>query len=239
MSLPKIDAPTYELILPSSNRKIKYRPFLVKEEKLLIIAMESEDMSQIASAIKQVLTNCIITRGIKIEKLSTFDIEYLFLNVRGKSVGETVDVLLTCPDDGETQVPVKIALSDIQVQRDPGHTDTIKLNDEYFMKMRYPSLDEFVKENFDPEDVGQIDQSFEMIAKCIEQVYNEEESWAGSDHTTEELLEFVEGLGSTQFKDIENFFTTMPKLSHTVTIKNPNTGIESDVVVEGLASFFS
>src|SRR5210317_421222 len=185
MSLPKIDAPTYELILPSSNRKIKYRPFLVKEEKLLIIAMESEDMSQIASAIKQVLTNCIITRGIKIEKLSTFDIEYLFLNVRGKSVGETVDVLLTCPDDGETQVPVKIALSDIQVQRDPGHTDTIKLNDEYLMKMRYPSLDEFVKENFDPEDVGQIDQSFEMIAKCIEQVYNEEESWAGSDHTTE------------------------------------------------------
>ena len=239
MSLPKIDAPTYELILPSSNRKIRYRPFLVKEEKLLIIAMESEDMSQIASAIKQVLTNCIITRGIKIDKLSTFDIEYLFLNVRGKSVGESVDVLLTCPDDGETQVPVTIALSDIQVQKDPEHTDTIKLNDEYYMKMRYPSLDEFVKDNFDPEDVGQIDQSFEMIAKCIEQVYNEEESWAGSDHTHKELIEFVENLGTTQFQSIEKFFATMPKLSHTVKVRNPNTGVESDVVLEGLASFFS
>jgi hypothetical protein len=239
MALPKIDAPTYELTLPSSGRKIKYRPFLVKEEKLLIIAMESEDMGQIAGAIKQVLSNCIITRGIKIDKLSTFDIEYLFLNVRGKSVGESVEVLLTCPDDGETQVPVTIALSDIQVQKDPEHTDTIKLNDEYYLKMRYPSLEEFVKENFESEGIEQIEQSFEMIAKCVEQVYNEEESWAGSDHTEEELLEFVEGLGSSQFKDIEKFFSTMPKLSHTVTIKNPNTGVESDVVVEGLASFFN
>jgi hypothetical protein len=211
----------------------------VKEEKLLIIAMESEDMGQIAGAIKQVLSNCIITRGIKIDKLSTFDIEYLFLNVRGKSVGESVEVLLTCPDDGETQVPVTIALSDIQVQKDPEHTDTIKLNDEYYLKMRYPSLEEFVKENFESEGIEQIEQSFEMIAKCVEQVYNEEESWAGSDHTEEELLEFVEGLGSSQFKDIEKFFSTMPKLSHTVTIKNPNTGVESDVVVEGLASFFN
>ena len=239
MSLPKIDAPTYELILPSSDRKVKYRPFLVKEEKLLIIAMESEDMGQIADAIKQVLSNCIVSRGIKIDKLSTFDIEYLFLNVRGKSVGESVEVLLTCPDDGETQVPVTIALSDIQVQKDPEHSNVIKLNDEYYLKMRYPSLEEFVKENFDVDGIGQIEQSFEMIAKCIEQVYNEEESWAGSDHTTEELLEFVEGLGSSQFKDIEKFFATMPKLSHTVTIKNPNTGVESDVVVEGLASFFN
>jgi hypothetical protein len=239
MSLPKIDSPTYELILPSSNRKIKYRPFLVKEEKLLIIAMESEDMTQIANAIKQVLDNCIITKGIKIDKLSTFDIEYLFLNVRGKSVGETVEVLVTCPDDGDTQVPVTIALSDIQVQKDSEHSNIIKLNDEYYLKMRYPSLEEFVRENFDADEIGQIEQSFDMIARCVEQIYNEEESWAGSDHTNEELMEFVEGLGSSQFKDIEKFFATMPKLSHTVKVKNPNTGIESDVVVEGLASFFN
>lgn len=239
MSLPKIDAPTYELTLPSSDRKIKYRPFLVKEEKLLIIAMESENMHDIANAIKQVLENCILTRGIKIEKLSTFDIEYLFLNVRGKSVGESVEVLLTCPDDGETQVPTTIALSDIRVQKDPEHTNIIKLNDEFSLKMRYPSLEEFVKENFDAEGIGQIEQSFEMIAKCIEQVYNEEESWAASDHTTEEMVEFVEGLGSSAFKEIEKFFTTMPKLTHTVKIKNPNTGVVSDVIVEGLASFFS
>jgi hypothetical protein len=239
MSLPKIDSPTYELTLPSSNRKIKYRPFLVKEEKLLIIAMESEDMTQIANAIKQVLDNCIITKGIKIDKLSTFDIEYLFLNVRGKSVGETVEVLVTCPDDGDTQVPVTIALSDIQVQKDSEHSNIIKLNDEYYLKMRYPSLEEFVRENFDADEIGQIEQSFDMIARCVEQIYNEEESWAGSDHTNEELMEFVEGLGSSQFKDIEKFFATMPKLSHTVKVKNPNTGIESDVVVEGLASFFN
>ena len=239
MSLPKIDSPTYELILPSSNKKIRYRPFLVKEEKLLIIAMESEDMTQIANTIKQVLDNCIITKGIKIDKLSTFDIEYLFLNVRGKSVGETVEVLVTCPDDGDTQVPVTIALSDIQVQKDPEHSNIIKLNDEYYLKMRYPSLEEFVRENFDADEIGQIEQSFDMIARCVEQIYNEEESWAGSDHTNEELMEFVEGLGSSQFKDIEKFFATMPKLSHTVKVKNPNTGIESDVVVEGLASFFN
>jgi len=238
MSLPKINAPTYELTLPSSDRKVKYRPFLVKEEKLLIIAMESENLGEIATAVKQVISNCILTRGIKVEKLSTFDIEYLFLNIRGKSVGESVDVLLTCPDDGETQVPVTIALSDIQVQRDPDHQNTIKLDEEYFLKMRYPSLNEFVKSNF-VEGEAEIDQSFDMIANCVDQIYTEEESWAASDHTHEELVEFIENLGSTQFQSIEKFFTTMPKLTHTVKVRNPNTGVESEVVLEGLASFFS
>ena len=238
MSLPKIEAPTYELILPSSNRKIRYRPFLVKEEKILVIAMESENMEDITRAVKQVLSNCILTRGIKIEKLSSFDIEYLFLNIRGKSVGETVEVLLTCPDDGETKVTVNIALGDIEVQRDPDHNNIIKLNDDYSMKMRYPSFDEFVQENFS-SSAEEIEGSFEMIAKCVEQVYNQEESWAGSDHSHKEMVEFVEGLGAAQFKSIEQFFMTMPKLSHTVKITNPNTGIESNVVIEGLASFFS
>ena len=239
MPLPKINAPTYELILPSSGRKIKYRPFLVKEEKILIIAMESENMEEIARAMKQVLANCIVTRGIKIEKLSTFDIEYLFLNVRGKSVGETVEVLLTCLDDGETRVPVKIALSDIRVQKDPEHTNIIKLDDTYGLKMRYPSLNEFVQENFTDDGLGQIEQSFDLIAKCVEQIYTEEESWAASDHTDKEMVEFVENLGSTQFKELEKFFTTMPKLSHTVKFKNPKTGADNEVVLEGLANFFN
>lgn len=239
MTLPKINAPTYELVLPSSDRKIKYRPFLVKEEKLLIIAMESENMEEIARAMKQVLANCIVSRGIKVDKLSTFDIEYLFLNVRGKSVGETVEVLLTCPDDGETQVPVTIALSDIKVQRDPEHTNIIKLDDEYSLKMRYPSLQEFVQENFSEEGVQQIEQSFDLIAKCVDQIFTEEESWAASDHTPKEMLEFVENLGSAQFKELEKFFTTMPKLSHTVKFINPNTNSENEVVLEGLANFFN
>ena len=238
MTLPKINAPTYELTLPSSARKVKYRPFLVKEEKLLIIAMESENLKEIATAVKQVISNCILTRGIKVEKLSTFDIEYLFLNIRGKSVGESVDVLLTCPDDNDTQVPVTIALSDIEVQKDPEHSTTIQLDDEYYMKMNYPSLNEFVKSNF-VEGEAEIEQSFDMIASCIDQIYTEEESWAGSDHTHKELIEFVENLGTTQFQSIEKFFATMPKLSHTVKVRNPNTGVESDVVLEGLASFFS
>ena len=238
MTLPKINAPTYELTLPSSDRKIKYRPCLVKEEKLLIIAMESENLKEIATAVKQVISNCILTRGIKVAKLATFDIEYLFLNIRGKSVGESVDVLLTCPDDNDTQVPVTIALSDIQVQKDPEHSTTVQLDDQYFMKMRYPSLNEFVKSNFVEGD-AEIEQSFDMIANCIDQIYTEEESWAGTDHTHKELVEFIENLGSTQFQSIEKFFTTMPKLSHTVKVRNPNTGVESDVVLEGLASFFS
>lgn len=239
MSLPKINAPTYELVLPSSDRKIKYRPFLVKEEKLLIIAMESENMEEIARAVKQVLTNCIISRGIKVDKLSTFDIEYLFLNIRGKSVGESVDVLLTCPDDGVTRVETSIPLSDIKVQKDPEHTTTIQLDDQYYLKMRYPSLQEFVQENFTEDSTDQIEQSFKMVAKCIDQVYNEEESWAASDHTPKEMIQFVENLGAAQFKELEKFFATMPKLAHTVKVKNPKTGVESEVIIEGLANFFT
>ena len=147
MPLPKIATPTYELVIPSTKKKIKYRPFLVKEEKVLIVAMESEDTKQIASAVKDVIKNCIITRGVKVEQLSTFDIEYLFLNIRGKSVGEEVEVLVTCPDDGVTKVPVLISLDEIQVQFDDTHSKDIKLDDNLTLRMRYPSMEEFVKNN--------------------------------------------------------------------------------------------
>ena len=238
MPLPKIATPTYELVLPSSDRKIKYRPFLVKEEKILIIAMESEDQKQITNAIKSVINNCIISRGIKVDKLSTFDIEYLFLNIRGKSVGENVEVLITCPDDEKTQVPVMIPLDEIKIQKHPDHNKDIKLDDNLILRMKYPSLSEFIKSNFDLTGGIGVQESFDLIISCIDQIYNEEESWTSADCTKKEMIDFLDQLNSKQFKEIENFFDTMPKLSHTVKVTNPETKVKSDIVLEGLSSFF-
>ena len=239
MPLPKINAPTYELVIPSSNKKIKYRPFLVKEEKILVIAMESNEIKDIARAVKQVLTSCILTRGIKVDKLSTFDIEYLFLNVRGKSVGETVDIMVTCPDDNETQVPVTVDLDAIQVKFDPEHSKDIKLDEKLTMRMKYPSLDQFIKENFAIEDGVGFEQSIDMIAECVEMIFSEEETWTGADFTKKEMIAFLEGLGSKQFKELEKFFTTMPKLSHDFMVVNPKSNQENHIHLEGLAAFFN
>ena len=239
MPLPKINTPTYDLVLPSSNKKIKYRPFLVREEKILIIALESEDMSQITSAVVDILNSCILTKGIKVEKLSTFDIEYLFLNVRAKSVGEQVEVNITCPDDGETTVQMPIDIDAIKVKKNKDHKDTIKLDDNLSIKLKYPSLTEFISSNFDAESTTDVDTTMHMITSCIELIYNDEESWSASDSTPKELEEFVDQLNTKQFKDIEKFFETMPKLSHTIKVKNPKTDVESEVVLEGLAAFFS
>ena len=239
MPLPKIATPTYELELPSTGKTIQYRPFLVKEEKLLVIALESEDNKQITTAIKAVLRACVLTKGIKVENLPTFDIEYLFLNIRGKSVGEELDVNIICPDDEVTEVSVKIDLDDIQIQREEKHTNQIKLDDKLMMEMKYPSLDQFIKSNFDFGDKNQMDQSFQLIASCIDKVYSEDEAWATADCTKKEVNEFLESMNSSQFKEIESFFTTMPKLSHTINVTNPKTKVESEVVLEGLASFFA
>ena len=238
MPLPKIVTPTFELDLPSSGKTIKYRPFLVKEEKLLVIALESEDSQQITSAIRAVISDCILTKEIKVESLPTFDIEYLFLNIRGKSVGEVVDVNIICPDDGETEVKVSINLDEIQVVRDENHTKTVKLDDTYFMDMKYPSLDQFIKNNFEFENPD-MDQSFEVIGSCIDKIYDNEEVWSTSDVSDQEVKEFLEQLNSTQFKEIEKFFSTMPKLSHTIDVKNPKTKKKSKVTLEGLSSFFA
>ena len=240
MPLPKIATPTYELELPSSGKTISYRPFLVKEEKLLVIALESEDTKQITNAIKAVIKACVLTKGIKVETLPTFDIEYLFLNIRGKSVGEDLDVNIVCPDDEETQVTVNINLDDIKVQKSDEHNKRIALDSNLMMEMKYPSLNEFIKNNFDFDDSkNQMDQSFDLIAQCIDKIYNEEEVWTSSDCTKKEMNDFLESMNSAQFKEIESFFTTMPKLSHTVKVTNPETKVESEVVLEGLASFFA
>jgi len=240
MPLPKINTPTYELELPSNGKKIKYRPFLVREEKILIMALESEDMKQITDAIIQILSDCIQTRGIKVSDLSTFDIEYLFLNVRAKSVGETVEVNVTCPDDGETTVQMEIPIDDIKVQKSKDHKNIIKLDDNLSMKLKYPSIDQFVENNFETNDeISDVNRSLSMITSCIDMIYDSEESWSASDCTKKELNEFLDQLNTKQFKEIETFFTTMPKLSHTIKVTNPNTKVKSDVVLEGLASFFS
>ena len=239
MPLPKIATPSYQLELPSTGKPVNYRPFLVKEEKVLVIALESEDTKQITNSIKAVLKSCVLTKGIKIETLPTFDIEYLFLNIRGKSVGEDIEVKLLCPDDNETYVTVNIPIDEIGILRNEEHTNQIKLDDSLMMELKYPSLDQFIKSNFDFKETNQMDQSFALIASCIDKIYSEDEVWATADCTKKEVNEFLESMNSSQFKEIEKFFDTMPKLSHTIKVTNPKTGVESDVVLEGLASFFA
>ena len=239
MPLPKIATPTYELELPSTGKTIKFRPFLVKEEKLLVLALESDDTKEITNAVKAVLKDCIQTRGVKVETLPTFDIEFLFLNIRGKSVGEDIEVSVLCPDDGETYVEVEINIDDIKVSKDGDHSNQIKLDDKLMMEMRYPSLDQFIKNNFDFGKENQVDQSFDLIGSCIDKIYSEDEVWASDDFSKKEIIEFLEQMNSSQFKSVEKFFSTMPKLSHEVEITNPKTKKTSKVVLEGLASFFA
>ena len=236
MPLPKIVTPSFELTLPSTGKKIKYRPFLVKEEKILILAIESNSMKDITRAIKDILKNCILTKDVKVDELPTFDIEYLFLNIRARSIGESIDLVITCPDDEKTKVNSKIYIDEIEVQKNDEHDININIDDTYTMRMKYPSLDQFIDENFVFE--GQSDNSFEIIASCIDMVYSEEEAWEAKDCSKKELLEFVEQLNSMQFKQIEKFFDTMPQLSHEIEVENPNTKVKSTVLLEGLASFF-
>ena len=236
MPLPTIATPTFELNLPSSGKKIKYRPFLVKEEKILILAIESNSMSDISRSIKDVLKNCILTKGVKIDDLPTFDIEYIFLNIRARSVGESIDLLVTCPDDGKTQVQTKIYIDEIEVKKTEGHNRDIKLDDTYTMRLKYPSLDQFIDDNFNFE--VDKDTSFEIIASCIDMVFSDDEAWEAKDCTKKELIGFIERLNSNQFSYIEEFFDTMPKLAHDIEVENPNTKVKSTVTLEGLASFF-
>ena len=239
MPLPKISTPTYELELPSSGKTIKFRPFLVKEEKLLVLALESDDSKEITNAVKAVLKDCIQTRGVKVETLPTFDIEYLFLNIRGKSVGEDIEVSVLCPDDGETYAEVQINIDDIKVSKDKEHTKQIKIDDKLMMEMKYPPLEQFVKSNFDFSEDNQVDQSFSLIASCVDKVFSEDEAWTSEDLTSKEINDFLEQMNSSQFKQIEKFFTTMPKLSHEVEVLNPKTKKKGKVVLEGLSSFFA
>lgn len=237
MALPKLSTPQYTLKLPSTGKQVKYRPFLVKEEKLLLMAMESEDEKETIETIKTIIKSCTDIKQ-KVDELPTFDIEYLFLKIRAKSVGEKSKVILTCPDDNTTNVTVDIDLSDIEITSDPKHDKKIELSDTVGMVMRYPSLETFVKINITGTSDNQIDQVFELACDCIDHIYDENQVYDGADTPRKEKLEFLEQLSSEQFEKLQSFFETMPKLSKEVPVKNPKTGVESKVMLEGLASFF-
>ena len=237
MSLPQINTPVHELKIPSTGRKVKYRPFVVREEKILLLALESENQEEVTDAIIQIIGNCIQTK-IDLDSLSTFDVEYIFLNVRAKSVGEILEFSITCPDDGETQAEVEINIDDIQVVKDKGHTDTIDLENGYFIKMKYPTM-KYIMEKKPDDQKSLIDSTFEYAVECIDTIYNDEETWEAADSTKKELEEFVEQMNSKQYQKLQSFFATMPKLSHTVKVTNPKTGVKSDVTIEGLANFFA
>lgn len=237
MSLPQINTPVHELKIPSTGKKVKYRPFVVREEKILLLALESEKQEEVTDAIIQIIGNCIQT-NIDLDSLSTFDVEYIFLNVRAKSVGEILEFSITCPDDGETQAEVEINIDDIQVIKDKGHTDTIDLENGYFIKMKYPTM-KYIMEKKPDDQKSLIDSTFEYAVECIDTIYNDEETWEAADSTKKELEEFVEQMNSKQYQKLQSFFATMPKLSHTVKVTNPKTGVKSDVTIEGLANFFA
>ena len=236
MPLPKLNVPKYKLKLPSDNRTVNYRPFLVKEEKLLLLATETGSQEDIVEAIKRIIVDCTDIHDI--DNLPTFDIEYVFLQIRTKSVGESVEVQVTCPDDEETVVPVKIPLNEIKVKKDKKHKKEIKLGTDIILTMNYPSLDTFVKMNFQDEEPT-VDAVFEMAAGCVKQIADAEQVYDALDTPKEELIEFFDQLSSKQFQEVQDFFDTMPKLSHVVKVTNPKTKKESDVTLEGLSAFFA
>ena len=240
MPLPTIETPTYELKLPSSNKKIKYRPFLVKEEKILIIALESKNQSEITNAVTDVLKKCILTKGVDVDSLPTFDIEYVFLNIRGKSIGEDIKMTVTCPDDKKTQVPVTIYVDEVKVQKRKDHKTDIVLSDKMTLRMKYPSLNQFVKTNFAVDDDAKtvVDKTFKVVSECMDTVFTNEDAWDAKDYSAQERLDFIQQLNSKQYKEVERFFETMPKLSHVIEVENPNTKKKGTVVLEGLADFF-
>ena len=236
MALPKLNVPKYKLKLPSDGRVVNFRPFLVKEEKLLLIATESGDQEQLITAITTIISECTDIQDV--DKLSTFDIEYVFLQVRTKSVGESVKLSVTCPDDEETQVELSFPLDDIKVVKTRGHKKDLKISDGVTVSMGYPKLDTFISMNFTGDEDG-VEQVFDMAASCIETISDAEQVYDCADVPKKEILEFFDQMDSKQFQMIQNFFETMPKLSYKTNVTNPNTGVESEVVLEGLASFFA
>ena len=231
MALPEIATPTYTLTIPSTKKKVKYRPFLVKEQKILILAMENEDQEQILDAITNTIKACLITK-VDMATLALFDIEYLFLQIRARSISEEIEMRVTCADDGETTVDVKFMVDDVKVNFPKGHTNIIKLDDNLTIEMQYPDLDYFAKINFMDEKVDE----YELVAKCIKRVYVGEDDFTSD--SLDESKAWVEGLTNSQFEKIQSFFETMPTLRHVLKVKNPKTKVVNEVVLEGLSDFF-
>ena len=237
MALPKLGVPQYELSLPSTGKTVKYRPFLVKEEKVLLLAMESQEEKQVIDAVKNVLKSCVISR-IKVDQLPSFDLEYLFLKIRAAAIGEVIEMTVTCTDDGSTSATATINIDDVEVIKEEGHDRKIMLTDTTGILMKYPSMDRFIESQFLNKGVD-ADHIFSFIAEHIEQIFDEEEVYDSSTTSKKEFREFVESLTSKQFESIQKFYETMPRLSHTFTVVNPNTGNECEYTIEGLQSFFA
>jgi len=236
MALPTMDLPTYELEVPSNKKKIKFRPFLVKEEKVLLMALESENDVNIRNAVLQLLKSCISSR-IKVENLANFDLEYIFLNIRAVSVGEIVEINVTCQDDEKTQVRYNLNLTDVDVTFPKGHSNKIMLTDTTGVIMKYPSFDRFVDSQFAMKEVTE-ETVLDIIAESIDQIFQGEEVYDESTTSSKEFKEFVESLTNQQLEKVQDFFETSPRLEHKFKVTNPNTGVESDYTLSGLASFF-
>ena len=236
MALPTMDLPTYELDIPSNKKKIKFRPFLVKEEKVLLMALETENEQNIRDAVHNLLKSCISTR-IKLENLATFDLEYIFLNIRAVSVGEEVDILITCKDDNKTQASYKLNLTDVKVNFPAGHSNKIMLTESTGVIMKYPSFQRFVDSQFSLKEMDE-EVVLQIVAESIDQIFQGEDVYDESTTTPKEFLEFVEGLTNAQMIKVQQFFETSPRLQHTFKVKNPNTGVESEYTIAGLQSFF-
>lgn len=236
MALPTMNLPTYELEVPSSGKKIKFRPFLVKEEKVLLLALESDNEQNIRDAVQNLLKSCISSR-IKIEKLSSFDLEYIFLNIRAVSVGEIVEINVTCQDDNETQVKYNLNLTDVKVNFPENHSAKIMLTDDTGVIMKYPSFDRFVDTQFANKTIDE-DTVIKIIAESIDQIFQKEEVFDESTTSPKEFVEFVENLTNAQMENVQKFFQTSPRLEHSFKVKNPKTGVESDYTLSGLQAFF-
>lgn len=237
MALPKLGVPTYELTLPSTGKTVKYRPFLVKEEKVLLLALESDNEKEVIAAVKNTLRACVLSR-VKVDQLPSFDLEYLFLKIRAAAVGEVIEMTVTCTDDNETQAKASINIDEVQVTKDDDHNRKIMLADDMGIMLNYPSMDRFIESQFlnkdlDPEHI------FNFIAEHIEQIFDGEDVYDSTTTTKKEFREFVEGLTSKQFESIQKFYETMPRLLHTFKVLNPNTGNECEYTIEGLQSFFA
>ena len=237
MALPKLGYPTFELELPSTGKTVKYRPFLVKEEKVLLMALESQDEKQITSAVKDLIKNCVVSR-IKVDNLPSFDLEYLFLKIRAASIGETIQLTVTCLDDNETTVEASININEVEVFKPEGHDPKIMFDEKTGIVMRYPSMKQFVEREFLQKEM-KTDEIYDFIADSIDQIFDEDEVYDSSTTTKKEFRTFVDGMTTKQFEKIQNFYTTCPKLSHTFTVVNPNTGKDSEYTIEGLQSFFA
>ena len=236
MALPTMDLPTHELEIPSNKKKIKFRPFLVKEEKVLLLALESDDEKNIRNSVLNLLKSCISTR-IKLENLATFDLEYIFLNIRAVSVGEIVEINVTCQDDEKTNVRYNLNLTDVKVTFPKGHSNKIMLTDTTGVMMKYPSFNRFVENQFQQKDVNE-DTVLDIIAESIDQIFQGEEVFDSSTTTPKEFKQFVESLTNAQLEKLQKFFETSPRLEHKFKVKNPNTDVESDYTISGLAAFF-